>query len=231
MTEHSRKQGDLFGKLINLAGRQRMLSQRIILHILLAQKGETSALTTANSDLQLFQKTHQRLTKRQEHELQLDSKKIDEIYFGSSGNDNKIKYFITLAKSAIRNMEYGVDCTEEIQQLTQSASPTLQILNEITNVFEQEMNDYAVDINERLTENQNGLSQVFLDVMKIAKEAEIITSNARVIAARSGESGKQFDVVATELQRLSSQINSLARVAISRIELEQALVGTAEAAQ
>jgi hypothetical protein len=49
---------EVIGSLINLSGRQRMLSQRIILNTLLASQGQLAALEIADQALHLFEDTH-----------------------------------------------------------------------------------------------------------------------------------------------------------------------------
>ena len=55
---------DTHGQLINLAGRQRMLSQRIVMLAVLAAQGEADALSAARESLRLFTETHAKLSTR-----------------------------------------------------------------------------------------------------------------------------------------------------------------------
>jgi methyl-accepting chemotaxis protein len=52
------------------------------------------------------------------------------------------------------------------------------------------------------------------DIQDIAKEARIVSFNARVMAARAGDAGKEFAVVASVLSGISEQIQALARSAM-----------------
>ena len=58
------------------------------------------------------------------------------------------------------------------------------------------------------------LSGIVSDIHTIAREAKIVSFNAQVIAARAGDQGREFAVVANVLSGISTEIDGLTQKAI-----------------
>ena len=56
--------GEVFGAMINLSGRRRFTSQRLVLYAVLASQGQQGAGATAREALALFSNAHSALLKR-----------------------------------------------------------------------------------------------------------------------------------------------------------------------
>lgn len=212
--------GEVLSGLINIAGRQRMLSQRIILHVALAAQGNPEALEISHQALKLFTESHEKLVTGNENFPGLFSEKLMNVYRGDKGYNSVIWDFIQKVDVTLDSISRnGANTRQElIDDLTQQATPILAALNEATLVFEQESREYSDNVKNTLTSNQENLETVLNRVLGIVREAHIISSNARIISARSGQAGREFDVVATELQRLTMEINKLAQSALSNMK-------------
>lgn len=66
-------------------------------------------------------------------------------------------------------------------------------------------------------EEFNQLNQLVEQIRKIAKQSNLLALNAAIEAARVGEAGKGFSVVASEFRKLADNTNKIA------FEIEQAV--------
>jgi hypothetical protein len=204
---------EIIGSLINLSGRQRMLSQRIVLNVLLASQGQTTALTVAEEALQLFKSTHTILVQGDSQHPGIFFEELQQAYFGPSASDQYIKTFISLAEQTITACKKNSsDLSMLIAKLGEMASDIVSLLNEVTVTYEHESKRRDATRNKQQLELMSNLQ-------RIAKEARIISFNAQVIAARAGESGREFAVVASVLTDITEQMDSLTIAAMANAEV------------
>ena len=200
---------ELWSTLINLAGRQRMLSQRIVLMALLAERGDASARSAALDALQQFSAAHGRLAGGGDGlpppppavRQMLCGTRAD----GSDGADDAVRAFISVAEQALRT-EVALS-RPALGQLVERATPMLALLNKLTQAYEALAREAVAQAQQR----QAGLIG---RIERIASEARVISLNARIVAARAGEQGREFGVVASRLVEVSAEIEALSREAL-----------------
>ncbi|WP_284618068.1 type IV pili methyl-accepting chemotaxis transducer N-terminal domain-containing protein [Aquabacterium humicola] len=196
--------------LINLAGRQRMLSQRIVLMTLLADRGDATARIAAKDALQQFNAAHQRLTHGGDGlppppaPLRLALAACS-AGAGSPSVDAAVRDFATLAAEALRTDP--ALARPAMGRLVALATPVLALLNRLTQLYETLARDAAAQAQA----HQAGLIG---RIERIAGEAHFVALNARIVAARAGDAGREFGVVAARLVEVSAEIEALSREAM-----------------
>jgi hypothetical protein len=201
--------GEVFGALINLSGRRRFTSQRLVLYAVLAAQGHADAATVAREALGLFRGAHHALVKGSENSPGIFCAELQEVYFGKTDGDRHIRAFIELAERTLNALEDKLrDGPELLAQLVAMTTPLLGILNQITAVYEELSKRHA-----QLMKKQ--LRGIMTDIEVIARQAKMVAFNARIVAARAGQSGKEFSVVAGVLSNITTEIDDLVKVALS----------------
>lgn len=203
----------IISSLINLSGRQRMLSQRIILNVILASQGHPEASRIAEDSLNLFKETHAILVHGNQEFPGVFFDELKTVYFGPSESDKQIKLFISLAEKTLADCaKNSFQLKNHIAELGNIANPIVNSLSLVTQAFENESKRRA----------KIGLKQqrdLMTDIQRIAKEAGIVSLNAQVIAARAGESGREFSVVASVMTDITMKINRLVNEAMRVSEI------------
>ncbi|RZI40862.1 methyl-accepting chemotaxis protein [Herbaspirillum sp. HC18] len=200
--------GEVFGALINLSGRRRFTSQRLVLFAVLASLGQGDKLSVARDALALFRDAHVALV---EGDGQLPGVFCDELrdaYFGTVQADRIIREFIALAERTLDAIE-AESCQASVllEQLVQSATPLLGVLNRITQVYEELSKRHAWQVKKQL-------QGIMSDIESISRQARMVAFNAQIVAARAGNAGREFAVVAGVLSDITGEIDELVRQAV-----------------
>lgn len=200
--------GETFGHLINISGRQRMLSQRIVLNIFLSSSGHENALQTARDDLQLFRDSHHALVIGNSEMPGVFFESLRIAYYSDLDGHKKNLEFINLAEQTLSAFESKYRTAQGLlNELGLLAMPIVKLLNQITMVYEIESKEFA-----KLEQKKR--RYLMSDIQNIAKQAKIVAVNAQISAARAGEVGREFSVVATELTLITEKIDSLVKTAL-----------------
>jgi hypothetical protein len=102
------------------------------------------------------------------------------------------------------------DSVHEHGQLMKSMESYEAILTETEHV-----RDLAISIEEsidEITDALNAYSRMVADIEKIAMQINLISLNASIEAAKAGQFGKAFSVVAEEIRRLAQSSNNSAKL-------------------
>ena len=201
--------GDVFGALINLSGRRRFTSQRVVLYSVLASLGHEGADQTARDTLTAFRDAHTTLVEGKQGLPGIFCPQLHEAYFGMLQGDKVVRDFIALAEStldAIATVSRRAPAL--LDDLVRSATPLLSVLNALTLVYEEQSKRHAL-------QQRRQMQELMGDIKTIAREARMVAFNAQVVAARAGPVGKEFAVVASTMTNVTGEIDELVQTALA----------------
>ncbi|MES2318022.1 MAG: methyl-accepting chemotaxis protein [Pseudomonadota bacterium] len=209
MTAPASLSGDVFGALINLSGRRRFTSQRVVLYAVLASMGHDGAIDTARETLAAFRDAHLTLVEGKGNMPGIFCGQLHDAYFGTLQGDRVIREFIDLADGALTAIVADArGAPVLLDELVRSATPLLSVLNGLTLVYEEQSKRHA-------QAQRRQLHDMMGDIKTIAKQARMVAFNAQIVAARAGETGKEFSVVARTMTGITAEIDDLVHVALN----------------
>lgn len=194
--------------LVNLAARQRMLSQRMILQTVLAAAGSASHLQAAQKSFQLFCDSQLRLVATANEVDESSARSIKDTYAGPRGVGALIDGFMQQMRTTLQCIAKGNNHTQPLAALVASTDGVLDALNTATTTFDT-LNKHKGD------KMMKELTSIVSSIQTIAREAKIVSFNAQVMAARAGQHGREFAVVANVLSGITNEIDGLSREAIN----------------
>lgn len=200
---------DVFGALINLSGRRRFTSQRVVLYAVLASMGHEGAIGTAQATLAQFRDAHQALVEGKGNLLGIFCGQLHEAYFGALQGDRVIRDFVELAEgtlAAISGNARGAPVL--LDELVRNATPLLSVLNGLTLVYEEQAMRHA-------QAGRRQLHQMMAQIKNVSSQARKVALHAQIVAARAGESGKEFSVAASSMTSVTAEIDDLVHAALS----------------
>ncbi len=195
--------------LVNLAARQRMLSQRIVLQTVLAVQGVAAQAPAARQTLQLFESSQARLVQTPRHLDPASAAEVEAIYHGARGVAATIDAFTRQARAALDLADHGSPRAHDaLAPLVAATDGVLAALNAATTVFDR--------IQQRQSDAMmRELSGIVASIQTVAREAKVVSFNAQVMAARAAAHGREFAVVANVLSGITTEIDRLSLQAVS----------------
>ena len=195
--------------LVNLAARQRMLSQRMVLQTVLAARGSDLHLKAARSSLALFKDSQARLVDTPRQLDAASAECIRNAYHGPAGVAATIDAFAQRAETALEHAERQSPRVDDaVARLVEATDGALEALNAATTAFDQVGRAQSETLMKEL-------AGIVASIQTVAREAKVVSFNAQVMAARAGEHGREFAVVANVLSGITHEIDGLSLQAVS----------------
>lgn len=203
--------GEAFATMINLSGRRRFTSQRVVLYAVLAAGNHPQAAAIAAEALTLFTDAHTTLIKGGKGTPGVFGAPLQEAYFGPPKGHEKILAFIALADRVLFAIASGWQRQVPVllEELVECSSNLLAVLNSLTTIYETEARNHAKQVEQQL----HGAMD---EIKTISKQAQVVAMNARIVAARAGAAGNEFAVVATELIAITADIETILQTAMAK---------------
>lgn len=194
--------------IINLAARQRMLSQRMVLQTVLAAEGDTNQLAAARETFQVFCDSQNRLRATVDQLDAASARRLRDTYDGVDGVAITIDTFIRTMDATLQCIAHkSPQLATFLETVVATIDPVLEALNTVTTTFES--------ISQGKTDLLfQELSVIVSDIQTVAREAKVVSFNAQVIAARAGQQGREFAVVANVLSGITNEIDGLSKKAV-----------------
>lgn len=195
--------------IVNLAARQRMLSQRMILQTVLAASGANGKLQAAQQSFQLFCESQKVLVDPASMD-EASARLIRNTYDGPRGVGAVIEQFMRQMHTTLQYIASGTTSLAQgaLDTLVASTDTVLDALNTATTTFDRITKSKAELLMKELTD-------IVSDIQTVAREAKMVSFNAQIMAARAGEHGREFSVVANVLSGITGEIDGLSRKAMN----------------
>lgn len=216
---------DSFAKLISIAGRQRMLSQRAgFLFVTLngyCEKGRAlpeEHLTMLQTAVQDFTHGYAILQRGEpEQDLpDLHSERVDHVlcskidtdgYNGETGRQ-VIERFVRETSEGISGLKDGLPQPSERANRYSAyvLGPLLQVLQSIVTALETDFEDEMKVRRERRAADVGRVMSALQEIQKASKFSRMVALNAKISADRAGPHGREFGALTEEIKKISANI-------------------------
>ncbi len=225
--------GPIFAGLINLIGRQRMLSQRVGLILLNLHIARLQGLEIGAADLAAYAKAaedfrcaHRTLINgnRDTKVPSLFSEGVRDVLYGKRDGNRKIEGFIDATgfyEDVFANAkEY--EAARLLEFVTFIKSELLELLQANVAELEADYISFQRACDQQREEETRSVLAALSQIQKSAHLSRLVAFNAKISSIRAGEYGREFGALTDELKKISDEIGESSKLIVRNISRQVA---------
>lgn len=153
-----------------------------------------------NKDILQYAESTQEIINTNEETLKNIAERVIPIKESNLENQKKLKGIVESSNQNFQNLETSFEFLKNLQKDMKRLNESIQ---------------YIQEISVQLEKNAGSIANILTTIAAIAKQTNLLSLNASIEAARAGDSGQGFAVVANEIGKLANETSTSSSLIIN----------------